>query len=253
MLRRASQFLAAGGIGLALTLSGASAWAATDTPDDVQQYVDGPALAQVVAMSAGGTTVDGKSAALAPAAATELGKPRAVYAFTEEFSRGDASAAPVKENGTWVAPVLSGSTPIGTALIWRDGGELAVAEVTDDAALGVALASGPGGQIVYDAPAAAWFSLDGDRLVVLTAPGADAKEYSLSAYATILGKYQAGADSQRYDVNDPMAGGGGYLVASTRGLPWWAFVAFGVAAVAAVAIVVIVRVNASKDATTSRA
>jgi hypothetical protein len=107
-----------------------------------------------------------------PAAAPDLsgvlraGRVHQVYAFTEEWVRGEASADPAAPTLEWLAPVVRGSDVLGTVRVWKpDGAAAEVAGFDGDTRLAAALQGFEDLPIVEDPSVAEYFALDGDSVL----------------------------------------------------------------------------------------
>lgn len=213
-----------------LCLGAISSAGAAETPPPVPEEINTfsrlHALDDVREMTSDGHLADGSQTGnLATGSATGLGDVVPVHEFSQSFRQGDSAAEPTVMNDTWITPVLNGQDPIGTALIWYDErGEVAIAEVTENAELAGALMEMETGLLVWDAPAAAWFALADGQLTTLFGPRA-APKYSLDEYASILAADWKQYEGATFDPSNPSGGGTSYLSAQgaeSAGLPWWA-------------------------------
>jgi hypothetical protein len=185
-------------------------------PSDVEKWFETEALEFLVASS--GSSND--EAAPSFAAATSIGTPLEVFAWSAEFILSDGAEPAAKSTDSWIAPITSKDGAIGTISAWRPTPDSPVEfhSYDNDVKLGTALASLDGGMLVSDPSIGAWVLLDGDRVsplndnarIQLPSPS------SLEEYRITLREQYTGAQEAAEGLEDAVGGGG-----AIDRRPWW--------------------------------
>ena len=151
---------------------GATNSLATAREGELATYIEsGQALEAVIELTAQGTSDAEKGFAPGDFFAhepTAIGQPFEVNLFSAEFARGDSASNPTTPSHEFVAAVISRDMPIGTVRFADEGGQLKAVMVDNSQLLASGIAGlKPGQTLIEDAPAAAWFTLEGDVLTTV--------------------------------------------------------------------------------------
>jgi hypothetical protein len=118
-----------------------------------------------------------------------------LFMWSTDFVNGKPTAEPVTSSGSWVAAVMSGDRAVGLVWVGRpDGGPAELVGIGGgpdlaDALTGVA----PSEILIEDAPAGAWYALEGNTVRPLNdwARGAQPEPAELSAVQVIVAEQTA--------------------------------------------------------------
>lgn len=123
--------------------------AGSEVPPDIAAWFDQQAAATVQEISRDLVVLD---EAPPQYRTLEVGRPRALHAWSADFRAGDATAAPTEPVGEWAAPYLGDGAPAGMVVAWHEDGAAALAYVDDAAELAAAVAKLPDDALLVQAP-----------------------------------------------------------------------------------------------------